>query len=163
MGCGCGGKGSKQPFNLNPTKILTLSELRNKVEGRKSTQSQIVKKTISTPKIIDQPVIIKTIFKVILEKFNTNQNYPKKTIILITNNGSVESRYLRNLLNKFAVINNNYKEAFDFIEVNYTYLIDTEEFTKFPTTLFINKNKLFKKQIGIFDVKRALEEFFRLT
>lgn len=157
MGCGCGGKGSSNPKQLKPTKILSLAELREKIVG---TRSDSALKPIASQPI---PAAIQ-IFKTIEDKINPLVYFsPKKTVILITKCGSAEGKYLKNLLSKFATITPEYKKSIDFLEVECGYLINPQDFTSFPSIVFINKKSVFKRLYGLFDVRAVLNDFYKLS
>lgn len=152
MGCGCGKKGSNLR-TLQPTKILSLSELREKIVGNKPS-------IMNGPISIRPPEAIETIFKKVTEKINplvyTNE---KKTILLITKNGNAEGKYLKNIITKLS-ITSEYKNKLNYLEVENIYLINPQDFTIFPTCLFVLNKQIFKRISGLFDVKSILNDFY---
>ena len=156
MGCGCGGKGNSNPRNLKPTKILSLAELRAKIVGTRPDSALSSVATQSIPAAIQ-------IFKTVEDKINPLVYFsPRKTIILITRCGSAEGKYLKNLLSKFATITPEYKASIDFLEVECGYLINPQDFTSFPSIVFMNKKSVFKRLYGLFDVRAVLNDFHKL-
>jgi hypothetical protein len=146
MGCGCG---------------KSLSSIRSLVPSKKISPTQL--QSAKDKPLANRPVIISSsidnLFKPYKSKINLDTySVNKKTIIIITINGNAEGKYIKNIFAKFANINPIFKNTFDFVEVDKAYLVD-KNINKFPLIIFKGKKSIFKKYIGLFDVKAALEEF----
>ena len=149
--CNCG-KRAFTTREIKPKRISSLMELREKIIGPK--QDSTITKEIKPQTL--QPVAI---FKAITEKINpllykTND----KTIILIERTGSAECKYLKNMLSKFTIIE-NYQKSINFLSIEISYLVNQQDFSKLPTTLFLFKNNTYKSISGLFDVKAILRDF----
>jgi hypothetical protein len=171
MGCGCGGKGQLQ--TLQPKKIISLEEMRSKVFSGIKHPSSVQQPDFPTrtlPTITRQPVVIgntvspaDSIFQRLNQPIDpATVKTVKKTVLLVTVCGMAESKYIRNLIAKLTVIKKEFKESFNFIDTDKSYLLNCKDVTRFPCTILIGTKSLYKKYFGLFEVQKALDEFLSL-
>lgn len=160
MGCGCRKQSSSKTIN----KTLTLEELRAKVSGvSKPTNTQITKTQPNRQPRIIAGTPQETIFTTLQTKMDPYTIIPnRKMVLLITANNNVESKYIKTTITKLSSIRKEYKDTFSFVEIDKSYLLNTQDITSFPCTILINKTKIFKKYFSLFDVQKALDEFLAL-
>lgn len=161
MGCNCGKPaGSSKVTNVAPA--LTATQLRKKLLPYLPVTQTKPSTILNMPSSPSRSMTL-DIFKRLSSKLNPLiYKASMKTIILITKEGNAEGKYLKNLLSKFAVIRSEYQKSMEFLEIESSYLINPQDFTAFPTTIFITPNSVFKVATRLYDVPGALNEFYQL-
>lgn len=161
MGCGC--RGGNKFSNAPVRKVLSLEELKAKVSGGIRNTPIVSSVPARVPMIISNP-IPEPIFKTVQLGIDPQTvSTSKKTVLLVAPCNNAEAKYLKNVVTKLVFIKKEIKDSMDFIEIEPTYLLNSQDVTMFPCTILISKKSFYKKYFNLFDVQRALDEFLALN